>query len=249
MACEMWREKLDAYVDGELPTPETSALAAHLRQCADCAADALDRVRMKRVVAVAGKRYEPSAEFREKIRRSVAKPGRRESWYWKIVVVPAALTLIVALAVTLYVDREQARRARLYGELADLHVSTLASPTPVDVISSDRHTVKPWFEGKIPFTFNLPELQNTEFTLVGGRVAYLGQAAGAQLIYRIRKHQMSVFIFQDRDGESSIAASGPVQEFSFNVESWTKNGLRYFVVGDVGKDDLEALSKLLRDAG
>ena len=61
-------------------------------------------------------------------------------------------------------------------ELVDLHVATLASSNPIDVVSSDRHTVKPWFEGKIPFTFNLPELQNSPFTLVGGRVSYLNQS-------------------------------------------------------------------------
>ena len=148
---------------------------------------------------------------------------------------------------TLYVSRERSQRQSVYGELADLHVATLASGNPVDVVSTDRHTVKPWFEGKIPFTFNLPELQNTDFTLVGGRVAYMEQTPGAQLIYRIRKHEISVFIFQDRAGETATLPSGPVQAFSFNVESWKKNGLRYFVIGDVGGDDIKTLSKLLRD--
>jgi len=250
MACESWRDKLDAYVDGELSPSEASALATHIRQCASCAADALERVQMKRAVAVAGKRFEPSAEFREKIRRSVATgPRRSGSGLWKIVVVPAALVLILSVAVNWYVDREKARRQQVYSELADLHVATLASASPVDVVSTDRHTVKPWFEGKIPFTFNLPELQNTDFTLVGGRVTYLGQAPGAQLIYRIRKHEISAFIFQDRAGETASVPSSPVRAFSFNVESWTKNGLRYFVIGDVSGGDIEALSKLLRDAG
>lgn len=250
MACESWREKLDAYVDGELPSAEASALATHLRQCATCAVDALQRVRFKRSVAMAGKRYEASAEFRQKIFQRIS-PARRRSGarLWKFVVIPALLALFLALAADFYVTSERARRQRVYGELADLHVATLASANPVDVISTDRHTVKPWFSGKIPFTFNLPELQNTDFTLVGGRVTYLGQTPGAQLIYRIRKHEISVFIFQDRWESGIIRASGPVQEFSFHVESWKKNGLQYFVVGDVGNEDLEALSKLLRDAG
>lgn len=250
MACEAWREKLDAYVDGELPSAEASALATHLRQCATCAADALQRVRFKRSVAIAGKRYEANAEFRQKIfqRISPARP-RTGSRLWKIVVVPALSVLLVALAADFYVSSEKARRQRVYGEIADLHVATLASVNPVDVISTDRHTVKPWFEGRIPFTFNLPELQNTDFTLIGGRVTYLGQTPGAQLIYRIRKHEISVFIFQDRWESATMRTSGPVEELSFHFESWTKNGLRYFVVGDVGNEDLEALSKLLRDAG
>lgn len=249
MACDSWRDKLDAYVDGELPPSEASVLATHLRQCADCAADALQRVQMKRTIASAGKRYDPGTEFREKIRKRVATvPRRSGSWWWKLVVAPALLVLMASLLVTWYVGREKARQQGIYGELADLHVATLATANPVDVVSTDRHTVKPWFAGKIPFTFNLPDLQNTEFTLIGGRVTYLGQAPGAQLIYGIRKHQISVFIFQDRGIEPTSLPSSPVQAFSFHMGSWTKNGLRYFLVGDVGNDDLEALSKLLRDA-
>jgi anti-sigma factor RsiW len=204
---------------------------------------------MKRSVAVAGKRYEASAQLRQKILKSVTRPRRREgAWLWRIVALPAALILILSVAVNFYVDREKARRQRVYSELADLHVTTLASANAVDVVSTDRHTVKPWFEGKIPFTFNLPELQGTEFTLVGGKVTYLAQAPGAHLIYRIRKHEVSVFIFQDRAGETTALSSGPVSAASFTEESWTKNGLQYFVVGDVGADDIESLSRLLRDA-
>jgi len=249
MACEFWVGKLDLYVDGELTPPEAQELATHLRNCASCAADTLERVRFKRTVAIAGKRYEASAQFREKIQKAVsAAPNRQGVWFWRIIAVPAALVLLLSLAVNFYVDREKAQRQRVYSELADLHVSTLASATPVDVVSEDRHTVKPWFEGKIPFSFNLPELQGTDFALVGGRIVYLAQAPGAHLIYRIRKHEISVFIIQDRGAETATLPSGPVSTMSFNVESWTKNGLRYFVVGDVSGDDIEKLGKLLRDA-
>lgn len=250
MACEFWAGKLDLYVDGELTPPEAQEFAAHLRSCSSCAAEALERVQLKRSVALAGKRYEPSAEFRAKIQKAVgAEPKRQGVWFWRIIALPAALVLLLSLAVNFYVDREKARRQRVYSELTDLHVITLASATPVDVVSEDRHTVKPWFQGKIPFSFNLPELQGTEFSLVGGRVTYLAQSPGAQLIYRIRKHEISVFIVQDRGNETATLPSGPVSTMSFNVESWTKNGLRYFVVGDVSGPDIEQLSKLLRDAG
>jgi anti-sigma factor RsiW len=167
MACDVGREKLDAYLDGELASIEASALNAHIRTCSSCAADALEREQMKRALAAAGKRYEPSVEFRKKIsaitaeKTSPAKPHRRLSWIW-ILAAPALLILILSVAVNNYVGRETARRLHVYSELADLHVATLASATPVDVLSTDRHTVKPWFQGKIPFTFNLPELQGTE---------------------------------------------------------------------------------------
>lgn len=254
MACEQWTGKqsagkLAAYLDGELDPAEASVLGAHLRECAACAADALEQVQLKRSVQMAGKRYSASSEFRSRIAKSVAsKPRRQTGWHWQILAVPALLLLIISMAVNFYVGRESARRQRVYSELADLHVAALASATPVDVVSTDRHTVKPWFQGKIPFSFNLPELQGSDFTLLGGRVTYLAQTPGAHLIYQIRKHEVSVFIFQNRGEETASASSGPVNALSFNVENWTQNGLRYFVVGDVGAADIEALSKLLRDA-
>jgi anti-sigma factor RsiW len=178
-----------------------------------------------------------------------SKPRRQTGRLWKILLIPALAVLILSVAVSLYVKRESARRHSVYSELADLHVAALASATPVDVLSTDRHTVKPWFQGKIPFSFNLPELQGSEFTLVGGRVTYLAQTPGAHLIYQVRKHEVSVFIFQDRGEETASLPSGPVHVLSFNVENWSQNGLRYFVVGDVGSEDIEGLSRLLRAAG
>jgi anti-sigma factor RsiW len=250
MGCEQWRSKLDSYVDGELDAAESNALGTHLQECAACAAEALRLVQMKRSVQMAGKRYAPSAELRNRIAKSAAaRPRRGASWYWKILAAPALAALILSIAVTLFVGRENARRQRVYSELADLHVNALASATPVDVLSSDRHTVKPWFQGKIPFSFNLPELQGSEFTLLGGRVTYLAQTPGAHLIYQVRKHEISVFIFQDREEETARLGSGPVHTLSFNLQRWTQNGLRYFVVGDVSTDDIQALSQLLRKAG
>jgi anti-sigma factor RsiW len=250
MACEEWRGSLDAYVDGELREAEDNALGAHLRRCPACTGDLLERVQLKRSVKAAGRRYGASAELRSRIAKSIdAKPRRESGWFWKIFALPALSLLILSIAVNVYTGREGVRRERVYSELADLHVAALASATPVDVVSTDRHTVKPWFQGKIPFSFNLPELQGTEFTLLGGRVTYLAQTPGAHLIYQLRKHEISVFIFQDRGEETASASSAPVHAVSFNVENWTQNGLRYFVIGDVGAEDIQALSKLLRDAG
>ena len=249
MACELMREKFDAYVDGELPPSEARQLGNHIRGCSGCAADALQRVQMKRAVSVGGKAYEPSADFRQKMLGQLTKPEvKHRSWGWKLVLAPAAFVLIISLGMMLLVSREKSKRDHMFGELADMHVMTLASATPVDVVSTDRHTVKPWFEGKIPFSFNLPELQGSDFALIGGKVAYLGQNPGAQLIYRIRKHQVSVFIFQVRGGANGWA-SDPLSMLSFTFETWSKNGLRYYVVGDIPASDVESLSKLFRDVG
>jgi anti-sigma factor RsiW len=255
MEADQWREKLDQYLDGELPSAEAAALAVHLRACPGCTAEALERTHLKLALRNAGKRYQPSSRLRNKIAGSVAaKSGSRFSWQhfgwqWRLASLAALALVFATVWINSYLGRQRAAEQRVYSELADLHVAALAATTPVDVLSTDRHTVKPWFQGKIPFTFNLPELQGTNFTLLGGRVTYLEQTPGAQLIYQIRKHNISVFIFPERGTEAARLVSGAGNEMSFNIESWTRNDLRYFVISDVSGEDIKTLSKLLRDAG
>jgi len=166
---------------------------------------------------------------------------------WLTAATVVALLVIASIAAA-YFGQRRMEREQTFSELADLHVATLASGNPVDVVSTDRHTVKPWFQGKIPFTFNLPELQNSEFSLLGGRVTYLGQTPGAHLIYQIRKHQISVFIFPDRDLKGLNSAPTVQRRDSFEVESWSQDSLRYFVIGDASAEDIRDLAKRLRVA-
>ena len=176
-------------------------MADHLQRCPECTAEGLEHLQIKRAIATAGQSDTPSAQFRAKMMQSVVTKRQPEKrWLFETGARTGNPRAAFVAWGDLYVDHQKTERSKVYSELADFHVSTLASATPVDVVSTDRHTVKPWFEGKLPFTFNLPELQGTDFTLVGGRVTYLAQTPGAQLIYRIRKHELSVFIFQDRRG-------------------------------------------------
>ncbi len=248
MACDSWTEKLDAYLDGELLPGEARALGEHLRGCSACAAESLSRVQQKRAVQAAGQRFTPDPAFRARIEKSIA--GRRlAGWnrFW-FPALAGVLALLIVGSVFFRLNRDRSSEQRLMGELADLHVATLASANPVDVVSTDRHTVKPWFAGKIPFTFNLPELQDSPFTLVGGKVSYLNQSPGAELIFRVRQHQISVFIFQEQAlGETR--PDGAQTALSFNVRSWSHNGLRYFVIGDASGQDLDKLSELMKGAG
>jgi anti-sigma factor RsiW len=251
MVCESWKTQLDTYLDGEFPSEEMQVFDTHLRSCPSCAADALACVQMKRCVQAAGRRFSPTAEFRRRVQQSIAVKSRRNivGFGWMIATAVIAIVAVVGLAAT-YIGQQRVGREQVYSELADLHVATLASSSPVDVVSSDRHTVKPWFQGKIPFTFNLPELQNSGFSLLGGRITYLVQTPSAHLIYQVRKHEISVFIFQERSLRDRWDEEYPVTtEFSFNMETWSQGGLRYCILGDAAAADIDNLAELLKRAG
>jgi anti-sigma factor RsiW len=248
LLCESWKEELDTYLDGEVPEEAMRTFDIHLRNCPSCSADALARVQMKRAIQVVGRRYTPSAEFRKRMQQKIApKPQRSFGLRWMLAV--AAAVILAAGSLTSAYLGTRSGRNHVFSEIADLHVATLASSSPVDVISTDRHTVKPWFQGKIPFAFNLPELQNSEFSLLGGRMVYLEQTPGAHLIYDVRKHHISVFVFQERSLPPNLNGSSlSPKQLSFNLETWTQGGLRYFVIGDASAADIDSLAKLIKAA-
>jgi anti-sigma factor RsiW len=247
MVCESWKAKLDTYLDGEVPEDEMRTFDAHVRGCPSCSADALARVQMKRAIHVAGRRFTPSAEFRKRIQQKIApKPQRSFGLRWTLAAA-AAIILVAGTLTSAYLGTRS--RDQLFSEIADLHVATLASSSPVDVISTDRHTVKPWFQGKIPFAFNLPELQKTEFSLLGGRMTYLDQTPGAHLIYDVRKHHISVFVFQERSLPAKLDENSlSPKQLPFNLETWSQGGLRYFVISDASAADIDSLTKLFKAA-
>lgn len=248
MNCDLCRQKLDAYVDESLPAEELGAVDEHLRNCPSCASEVLARLQMKRATRAAAARFSPSPEFCLRIEKSIQKkrPILRVAWMpW----LSAAVAALLLIAVSVTVLTRHAARERALTELLDQHVATLASANPVDVVSTDRHTVKPWFQGKLPFTFNLPELQDSQFKLLGGKLIYVDHSPGAQLLFELRKHQLSVFIVQDQPGILPLGAGvRQSSEKGFSEETWTGGGLRYTVISDTNSADVDALGDLLRSA-
>jgi anti-sigma factor RsiW len=238
-------EKIEAYLDNEIPAQEDAAISQHLANCHSCAATALGGRKLKlSIKRAASSAFVPSPEFQARIRRSIA-PRTKFIWWPRLAFAAAALVLVIG-AIAMW-PRPQAQD--LFAEATDLHVSALASANPVDVVSTDRHTVKPWFEGKLPFTFDLPDLQNSEFHLIGGRMAYIGQAPSAQLLFGIRKHGISVFIVQEQKSFAGLgSAPNSSQALNFHLETWTDHGLRYVVVSDTSPADVGSLARLLRSA-
>jgi anti-sigma factor RsiW len=159
----------------------------------------------------------------------------------------AVLLLVVVVSISMWM--RHATRAQAVAELLDLHVATLASTNPVDVASTDQHTVKPWFQGKLPFAFNLPELQSSSFKLVGGKLIYFKHSPGAQLLFELRKHQLSVFILQEQRGVTPPGAGVTTTcQKGFSVETWPDADLRYVVISDTTPADVHDLSELLKAA-
>jgi len=129
-------------------------------------------------------------------------------------------------------------------------LSTLASANPVDVVSTDRHTVKPWFAGRIPFTFNVPEFAGSDFALLGGKMAYFDQQQGAELLVSMKQHKISVLIFKESPEMKHAFADAKKMEVrnGFEIETWSSGGLRFVVTGDTEAATIEKLAGMMRQA-
>jgi anti-sigma factor RsiW len=204
-------QTIESYADGELAAERVPETEAHLHECAACAGKLVAQLQLKRSIREAAWTMPPHA-FR----------SRRRVWP-----AVAAIAAAAVLAIVLAFPRRDT-------ELADLHTTILAAASPVDVISTDRHTVKPWFEGRLPFSFPIPELGATPFRLTGGRVVYVNEQPVAYLMVTKGAHRISLFV-----GREVAAPHGD----AFESVTWSSGGLRYVAIGDVAHADLE----LLRD--
>jgi anti-sigma factor RsiW len=233
---------LDAYLDGELSLENAAAIQDHLRACARCSAQAAETARMQRALRRARGHFTPNIEFRKRVQRQILSTKRRA---WVFPWVPAAVALVAAVFL-LYLGVGRGRTADAMAEMADLHVNALASSNQVDVVSSDRHTVKPWFQGRIPFTFNLPEFSGTDFTLLGGRLVYFHQQPGAQLIVSLRQHKVSVLIFQENPSVGFSNSASFDARTSFAMETWHSQYLRFVLVSDADPSAIDELAHLFK---
>ena len=246
MRCDLSSETLGAYLDGELTPEQVVAVGEHVGGCTRCAAEIAGHVRLQRSLRAARGQFVPSVEFRRRIQKQIAAPQRRA---WSLGPVWAA-TAVAALLLIVFGWVASSHRPDGFAEIADLHVNALASGNPVDVVSTDRHTVKPWFQGKIPFSFNVPELAGTDYTLLGGRMAYFHQQPGAQLIVAMRQHKISVLIFQETP-EMAREFSGPAGvrvRNAFGVDTWEAQGLRFVMISDADAAGIEGLAQRMKAA-
>jgi anti-sigma factor RsiW len=240
MSCQ-WRDKAVRYVDDELDVPARQEFSAHLASCTECTAAVNAQVGLKKALRIAGKRFTAPPELHAAVFRSI-RPDKTVNPWWKWALAPLCLLLLGVIGFLLY---PRPSRDPMIASLVDHHVTSLASTNPVDVVSSDKHTVKPWYQGRLPFTFNLPDLAGTTFQLVGGKVVYAGQQPGAQLWYQAGPHKVSVFIFQARPGAGK---AGSNRDLSFSVNSWGQGGLQYYLVTDANQDEAAKLVSMFQEA-
>jgi anti-sigma factor RsiW len=238
--CE-WRGKIGLYADGELEAAAEQAVASHLQSCADCSAAVMEQQELKKAIRVAAKRYSAPPDLYASVRKQIAPEAAMPLWRgWFSL---AASTVLLAVVAFVWFSRPAAPSATV-AQLIDQHVIMLASVNPYDVISQDPHTVKPWFQGKVPFTFNPAVPADSPFKLLGGKLVYAQRSPGAELVYQVRQHKISVFIFQARDVHGQASGSN----FAFTVNGWQQNGLQYYIVTDAAREDADRLRSLLADA-
>ncbi|HVN94456.1 MAG TPA: zf-HC2 domain-containing protein [Terracidiphilus sp.] len=257
---------LTALVDGELSPGDLAAAKLHIDSCLSCASLAVNEWLLKSAVAKPENRYAMPPDFQVRIAKlisagrsdssaresvlSVGSPTRHVRWIplaaW------AAAFVIFALALGgIVFDRMhrsaavQAERAAVATEVTDLHIASLAANEP-QVISSDRHTVKPWFQGKLPFSFNIPETLPDGVTLLGANFAYLRGQPAAQLIFTLGAHRASVFIAQS----NGIPPQPPFEasDAGFHVVAFEAAPLEVIAVSDADPSRLESLAASVKSA-
>ena len=233
-------DTLSAFIDDELPAGEQETIRQHLAGCHSCALRVLSATQLKAATARAGHRFVPPPDALARLTAQLHQQPqaaarihsiRRLAW--------AGLAAAIVLAVSLFGWRQLHETNNLAAELLDQHLATLSSGATPQVISTDRHTVKPWFQGRLPFSFNLPESLPPDTTLKGADLTYLKGQPAALLLFTIHKHEVSVFLTQRLDGPDLTAL--PATRSGFSVHSATTHALRIVAVSDVNPADLDTL--------
>jgi mycothiol system anti-sigma-R factor len=237
--CRDVLERLDAYVDGELPPAETSAVRDHLATCASCR-EALEAKESLGKAIRQAPYYTAPAALKARIARS--QPRARWTTGW----IARAAVLLLAVAGAVIATRWLSAPSPIdttANVVVDSHVRSLMGEHLYDVRSTDQHTVKPWFLGKIDFSPPVVDLSATGYPLVGGRLDYLAGRTAAALVYMRAQHTINVFIWPDS------SASGSVESRSirgFHVRHWTQAGMSFWVVSDLNDAELDTFVKGLR---
>ena len=247
MDCKTATPMLEAYLDGELDRELARELEAHVDICADCQAALADLGRIRHAIREHAPRYAAPDELRVRIKESALeerRAWRRPRRVWLM----AAGFAMAFLAGSLITQWSMRARGNADDDLArDLFVShwrSLAATSPVDVVSSDRHTVKPWFAGKLAEAPLVKDFADQGFALVGGRIDYAGTRRMPVLVYRHGQHLIDVFVLP---GTTPLNARAEHRE-GYALVATTLGGQPVAIVSDLDDEELAKFRQLLDQA-
>jgi anti-sigma factor RsiW len=247
MTCDEVKPLLNARVDDEIDLIQRAALDSHVKTCSSCAKDLEELESVRAAIRGEMPYYEAPADFRNRVRFAlrgadhVDRAARPKGWrVWGAI---AAGIAFCALATAPFLVNAHNQRQLVAEELLSAHERALLGRS-VDVISSDQHTVKPWFNGRLPFSPPVTDLRSDGFPLVGARVDYAGERPIAVLVYSRRLHRIDVFVWP------VAGQKAPPERFESNGYheiSWTMNSFVFTAISDLNPAELTAFTRLLQN--
>lgn len=247
MRCEETRELLDGYIDSELDVVTTLQFERHLRECARCHALYQRYEQFTRAVQTHAQRFDAPAELEAKVRPQLGLSGSSHTRVtpiafaaWRRWAVAACLAGVLTLTGTVFILVERRAAPEMLAEqVVSNHIRSLMANHLSDVASSDQHTVKPWFSGKLDFAPSVKNLAREGFPLTGGRLDYLDRPVAA-LVYKRRQHTINLFIWPSPNADSNpqtLAIKG------FNIVHWTQAHMSHWAVSDLNAAELNEFAR------
>lgn len=247
MTCEETKTLMHALLDGELDTVRTREVESHLSACTDCAAELASFREMRNAMRSPKLRLAAPDALRRSIEaaipvsppRRIAEPSRR--LLLKGFTLGSALSAVAATGIAVVYPIMTAEVGpgqddHVLGQVVSAHLRSLQPDRLIDVPSGDRHTVKPWFNGKLAVAPPVPDLTAHGFALQGGRLDYVDGKAVAAIVYRRSTHVINLFVAVAPGATHTPAQSETVQ--GFNTQRWTDEGFRFVAISDVSDDEL-----------
>lgn len=251
MSCDETRDLLHGYVDGELDLVRTLQIEQHVRECPACS-QAMAQQQALRTALHAGSLYHmPPEHLQGRVRAALrhASKAKARSWEWsRRWLGLVAASVVVAIILWSLVPRWSGSSAQdqLLQELVAGHVRSLMVDHLTDVASTDAHTVKPWFEGKLDFSPQVIDLRGQGFPLVGGRLDYLNNRPVAALVYQRRQHVINVYIWPS--GPQTVAGTMSIARQGYQVIHWSVGGLTYWAISNLNEAELQDFARILQQS-